>query len=391
MKKRFVSLFTVLLVLVFGKLFISSSPNDPEDTSAAMSGAGLFNEESQYPYIHFCGEDAPLEKNWPKKQFERELKAYAGHKAHAAFLIGRANAYFPVIAPILRKHGIPDDFKYLPLIESAFLNNVSSRGAAGPWQILPRTARAFGLVVNDEVDERYNLQRSTEAACKYLKAAYRVLGNWTLVAAAYNYGTPGLQGKLRHQRGKTFYDLKITGQTTRYIYKLLAVKEVIENPKRYKLKAKGKSYTRIPSTFITINTSVDDLRDLASAHGITYKAVKTLNPWMRGNKLSNPEGKVFMVRIPKNKNLPQFAETPAEDVPVNFFSESEKNLPAKAVIKKKNSPLYTVRSGDNLYTIGKRNGVTAAQLKTWNNLKSDKLRPGQMLKIQTPALENETP
>jgi hypothetical protein len=234
MKKHLISVFSLFGLILLGKLFISSTPND----NSREAYQKLF--ESQYSVfalnlpdeVEFCGERVPLEDSEVKERFDRELHVNAYWHSQTLLLIKRANRYFPIIRPILKKYGVPDDFKYLPLVESGFQDMVSPAGAEGPWQFIASTGRQYGLEINEYVDERYQLAKATESACKYLNEAHRKLGNWTLVAASYNMGLYGLKDKLSKQQENSYYNLALNTETSRYVFRLLAIKEIMKNPRK---------------------------------------------------------------------------------------------------------------------------------------------------------------
>jgi hypothetical protein len=211
----------------------------------------------------------------------------------------RANRAFPIIEPILKQYGVPDDFKYLAVIESALTNAVSASGAKGVWQFMPDTAKEKGMEVNDGVDERYHLQKSTEAACKYLIAAKQKFGNWTLAAASYNGGMNGVNTKIMEQKVTDYYDLALTDETSRYVFRILALKEIMQHPNLYGFDvSKEELYENIPTRTLEVDSSITDLATFAKAQGINYKILKIHNPWLRDKKLVNTAKKKYLIEIP---------------------------------------------------------------------------------------------
>ena len=220
-------------------------------------------------------------------------------------LIKRANRYFPIIEPILKANGIPDDFKYLMVIESN-LNNIarSPAGAAGLWQFMLATGREFGLEVNDNVDERYHIEKATVAACKYFKQAYAKYGDWMAVSAAYNAGQGRISSQLEKQLASHAMDLWLVEETSRYMFRLLAAKEIFNNPQRYGFLLKREHlYPPIPYKEVTVNTSIDDLNDYAKSQGITYAQLRDANPWLRDTSLKNKTGKTYILYIPTQEGM----------------------------------------------------------------------------------------
>jgi hypothetical protein len=247
----------------------------------------------------FAGETTPLQITDVKERLDRELLINANLHATTVLIIKRANRVFPVIEPILQKYNVPDDFKYLAVIESGLTNAVSSAGAKGVWQFMPDTAKEKGMEVNDIVDERYHLEKATEAACKYLLSAKEKFGSWTLAAASYNGGMTGVGKKIEEQQVSNYYDLALTEETSRYVFRILALKEIMRNPAKYGFSIFNSDlYSQIPSKKIEIDSSINDLADFAKTQGINYKILKIHNPWLRDKKLLNPTKKKYEIEIP---------------------------------------------------------------------------------------------
>jgi hypothetical protein len=216
-------------------------------------------------------------------------------------LIKRANRYFPLIESVLRKNGIPVDLKYIAVAESDLTNSVSPRQAVGFWQFVDGTAKDYRLEVNDEVDERYHIEKSTEAASIFLKESYHRYGSWTMAAASYNIGRSGLDEQIERQKTDYYYDLLLNEETGRYIYRLLAMKLILSNPEEYGFFAGDKDlYPVIPTYEVTVDGTIEDFADFAAKYGINYKVLKIFNPWLREKKLVNPYKKTYYIRIPKD-------------------------------------------------------------------------------------------
>ena len=249
--------------------------------------------------VDFAGENTPLNIADVNERFERELLVNANLHASTILILKRANRAFPIIEPILKKNEIPDDFKYLAVIESALLNAVSSAGARGVWQFMPETAKEKGMEVNDCVDERYHLEKSTEAACKYLLAAKQKFGSWTLAAASYNGGMTGVNKQIEIQKVSNYYDLLLNDETSRYVFRILALKEIMKNPEKFGFDIpKQELYELFPTRKIEIDSTVNNLADLAISQGINYKILKIYNPWLRDSKLENKNRKKYCIEIP---------------------------------------------------------------------------------------------
>ena len=250
--------------------------------------------------ITFAGSRVPLEIPDVKERLDKELQINCYLHSNTIFLIKRANRWLPQMQEILRKHNIPDDFKYLPLIESNLLNVVSPKDAAGYWQILETSGGELGLEISKDVDERYDPLKATEAACKYLQSAYRKFNDWTLVAASYNRGMTGLQKAIENQKVNSYYDLYLNDETSRYVFRILAIKEIIQNPKKYGFKIDPSHlYDEEKLRYVEVKDDVKDLISFARQHGTNYKLLKRHNPWLRDEKLKVRRGKVYRIAIPE--------------------------------------------------------------------------------------------
>ena len=289
------SIFGALLLLVFSSaLFVFALSNDDKKKLLHEGTAQYFPTA-----IDFAGEKAPLQIADVRERLDRELLVNANLHSSTILIIKRANRAFPIIEPILKQYGVPDDFKYLAVIESALTNAVSPSGAKGVWQFMPETAKEKGMEVNESVDERYHLQKATEAACKYLVAAKQKFGNWTLAAASYNGGMNGVNTKIVEQQVTDYYDLLLTDETSRYVFRILALKEIMKHPDLYVFEVdKNEMYDYIPTKTIEVDSSITDLAVFAKKQGINYKILKIHNPWLRDKKLSNPTKKKYLIEIP---------------------------------------------------------------------------------------------
>ena len=253
-----------------------------------------------YPkQMNFAGEAVPYYINDVQERLDREMITNLNYHTNTTLVIKRANKVFPVIEPILKQYGVPDDFKYLAVIESSLVNAVSPAGARGVWQFMPETAKEKGMEVTDQVDERYHLEKSTVAACKYLLEAKNKFGNWTLAAASYNGGMGGISKRLQEQEVADFYDLLLTEETSRYVFRILALKEIMQNPSKYGFDMpKEVLYQSIPVKKIEVDSTINNLATFAKSQGINYKVLKIHNPWLRDKKLINKTGKKYELEIP---------------------------------------------------------------------------------------------
>jgi peptidoglycan lytic transglycosylase D len=250
--------------------------------------------------LTFAGEKVPLSDWNVRERLERELLVNTYWQSSTMLMLKRTKRFFPEIEKILKKKGIPDDFKYLALAESGLTNQTSSSGAKGIWQFMNSTADAYGLMVNSEVDERLNFPKSTLAACIYLSKAKSIVGSWTMSAAAYNRGLNGIQRDIKSQKVKSYYDLYLNTETSRYVFRILALKLIAESPEMYGFKLNsGDYYLPVPSYDAEIDTSITDLVDFAIKHGTTYRNLKLLNPWLRDDHLTIRNEVVYRIRLPE--------------------------------------------------------------------------------------------
>jgi membrane-bound lytic murein transglycosylase D len=254
----------------------------------------------EYPLdMDFCSEKVPTHLADVKERLDREMLINMNMHGSTTILLKRANKVFPIIEPILAKNGIPDDFKYLAVIESGLINAISPSGAKGVWQFMPETAKESKLEVTEQVDERYHIEKSTEAACQYLLKAKNKFGNWTVAAASYNGGMTGLQNHITFQQTSDYYNLWLTDETARYVFRILALKEIMKNPEKYGyLIPKEALYPKITTKRITVDSTITNLSTFAINQGINYKILKTHNQWLRDKKLDNPSKKVYEFEIP---------------------------------------------------------------------------------------------
>lgn len=246
----------------------------------------------------FAGEEVPLHIADVRERLDKELQSNIYFHSNTIFLLKRANRWLPQFEKILKEYDIPDDFKYLPLIESNLMNVVSPAEAVGYWQILSSSGKEYGLEITKEVDERYDPLKATRAACRYLRRAYERFGNWTLVAAAYNRGMNGLQRALDNQQESSYYDLFLNDETSRYVFRILAIKQIVENPRKYGfIITPSQLYQEEPLEYVEVENSID-LVAFAKTHGTNYKSLKRHNPWLRDDKLTVRRGKTYHIAIP---------------------------------------------------------------------------------------------
>lgn len=249
--------------------------------------------------LDFSGEAVPLNQPDIRERLDRELLVNTYWQSNMMLLLKRANKYFPIIEPILKEEGIPDDFKYLAVIESALQNIRSPKGAKGIWQIMPGTAREYGLEVNANVDERYHIEKSTRVASAYLKKAKARFGSWTLAAASYNRGMYATDGLLKKQLVNNYYDLLLNSETSRYVFRILAVKEIMTHPETYGFIFDQEDlYKPITVRKLGVDTAISNIAQFAKAKSINYKILKLHNPWLIQNHLNNRSRKYYEIKIP---------------------------------------------------------------------------------------------
>jgi membrane-bound lytic murein transglycosylase D len=249
--------------------------------------------------LEFANEPVPLNQYYVRERLERELFAVAFWHSRTFLILKRSARYFPVFKNIFDEYGIHQDFMFLAMAESELSFPVSPAGAAGMWQFLKSTAIQYGLEVNDEVDERYHVEKSTHAACKYLTDAHRQFKSWTMAAAAYNMGASRIPAAMREQKVESYYDLMLPEETMRYLYRILAFKIIWHNPKQYGFILRNTDlYYPIPLKNIEVDTSISDLSDFAHQHHTNLLVLKDLNPWLRKNTLKNNSKKKYLISVP---------------------------------------------------------------------------------------------
>lgn len=284
---------------------LSISSNDSENV---LDGRPVVSSMTMSPDIPssvvFCDKPVDITRYNMREGYDRELSSFTYFHSTTMLLIKRANRYFPIIEPILKANGIPDDFKYLAVIESHLEPRVTSPAkAVGTWQLLEGTAKQYGLAVTPTVDERCDVAKSTEAACRYLKAAYEKYGDWASVAASYNAGMGRISGELTKQSADSTFDLWLVEETSRYVYRIMAMKQIFENPYKYGFVLRADDlYKPIECEEVTVTSDIGDLSDFATKRGITYADLKRFNPWLRDRKLETL-GKTYVLQIPKESDM----------------------------------------------------------------------------------------
>ena len=298
--KNTIKYITLATALLCGSVYTTAIANDK---------AEAFTIEYRIPDVPekmtFAGESIDLTRYDMYERIERELTTACYMHATTMLTIKRANRYMPIIVPILEREKIPADFIYLVAIESAFNPLAKSPAkAAGMWQFMPATAREYGLEVNNDIDERYNIEKATVAACRYLRDAYERYGSWVDAAVSYNAGLQRVARERERQGVKSSLDMHLVDETSRYVFRILATKLVFENPAKYGFKIKAKQlYQPIATKTVEVTSTIDDLATWAQKQGITYKQLKDFNPWMRTQTLPDKSGKLYKIAIPLKEDM----------------------------------------------------------------------------------------
>jgi membrane-bound lytic murein transglycosylase D len=298
---KYLSSFAILMVLLtVMQLFTFSTSIDEEKYKQNFKDRYQVFALDLPQEINFAGEEVPLNDIDVYERMDRELLINTYWQTQTILAHKRANRWFPVIIPILQRNGIPEDFKYIPLIETGFTNATSPRGAVGFWQFMEGTAKELGLEVNNMVDERYHVEKATQAACTYFKQLHDEFGSWTMAAAAYNIGLTGLKTQVIRQKNNSYYDLLLNEETSRYVFRLLSMKEIFEHPEDYGYHIRKRDlYKQIPTYTVKVDTAVTDFALFAQSMKINYKVLKSFNPWLREAYLDNPANKMYYIQIPK--------------------------------------------------------------------------------------------
>jgi hypothetical protein len=294
---------SLLLMLIFILSIIFFNAVNLSDKTLEKNTSSTYNIKAlKIPNgLSFAGEKVPTELDDIKERMDRELLVNTYWQSNGLLLIKRAHKYFPLIEPLLKKYGIPDDFKYLAVAESGLENNSSPAGAAGFWHFLKSSAKEYGLEVNQNVDERYNLEKSTKVAAEYLKKSKKRFGTWTLAAAAYNGGNARIARNLKKQQVTNYYDLLLNSETSRYVFRIVALKEVLSNPRKYGFEFEEDDLYNLPDIkTVKVDTVITNIASFAKKFKTNYKELKLNNAWLRENKLNNKSRKLYKIKIPNS-------------------------------------------------------------------------------------------
>jgi membrane-bound lytic murein transglycosylase D len=318
--------------------------------------------------LNFCNEKVPQTDFSIKEALDREFTVNTYWQSNSLFFIKRANRWFKVIEPILKRNGVPDDIKYICAIESNFSNVISPSNAVGFWQLLEGTAKGYGLEITEEVDERYHVEKATEAACLYFKEAYKKFGNWTLAAASYNMGMGGLDAQMKVQKVNNYYDLHLNEQTARYVYRVLAIKTLMQAPQKYGFLLRKKDlYPYVPTYKLTIDSTITDLAAFAIQQGYNYKILKMFNPWLKKNTLTNTINKKYLIEFPKKEYL----QTNFDELGESMITEDAKSdtmlyVKTDTSIKVNAPQFMNVNAKTNMDLVLKETNASKEMLLIWN-------------------------
>jgi hypothetical protein len=295
------AIFVFIFLMLFREDFGFSKSRDDSDSKKDPKNTYAIFATGIPESLSFADEPVPLNQIDVRESLDREILVNTYWHSQTMLLIKKANRFFPVIEPILKKYGIPSDFKYLTVAESQLMNVISPADAVGFWQILEGTAKDYGLEVNNEIDERYHLEKSTEFACKFLLESYKKYGTWTLAAASYNAGRKGVDTQIERQKETDYYKLLLGDETGRYIFRVLSFKLILSDPSKYGFYLGSNDlYPEIPFYEVSIEGGVEDFADFAKRYGISYKILKLYNPWLREAFLTNKQGKTYYIKIPRD-------------------------------------------------------------------------------------------
>lgn len=303
-------IFLALALILVGSLTLFVTCNIPSQKAEVKASENYYTNSIATPpipdEINFAGEAVPIDVYWVRENLEKECISQCYLHSRTILIFKRSSRFFPIIEEILKEENVPLDFKYLCLAESGLENVSSPAKASGFWQFLEGTGRSYGLEITEYVDERYNLEKSTHAACKYLKKLYERFGSWTLAAAAYNMGENGLAKNREMQGNKDYYDLWLNSETSRYLFRIISFKLLFENPTAYGIHLNATDYYQpISYKEISVSSSITDLNSFATRHNCLYREIKELNPWLRSTKLP-VSSKPYKIKVPEQSKAKYF-------------------------------------------------------------------------------------
>ena len=294
----FVLIGTIIIILSIAQGFKGFN-SSPVKEHQALDTVYTIKSFKLPDNVIFAGEKMPLDNFDTRESLEREILVSAYRHSSTILIIKRANRFLPLIEKILKKYNIPDDFKYLVAAESEYSNMISPAGATGFWQIMPETGREEGMEINTVVDERYDVEKSTQFACEFFLKSYEKYGNWTLAAASYNGGRAAIDDQIEIQHQNNYYDLLLSDETARYIFRAVAYKLVITDPERYGFNiGKDDLYPELKYYEVKVDSTITSFSGFAEKFGTNYKMLKFLNPWLRKPYLTPKPNKEYLIKIP---------------------------------------------------------------------------------------------
>ncbi|MCY7361345.1 MAG: lytic transglycosylase domain-containing protein [Ignavibacteria bacterium] len=302
MKKYFLGAM-ISTTIIFTSIYFYSSVSNTKAAETKSENNISETQTKTYPVplpdkISFCGEPVPLSEPDIRERLDRELLVNTYWQSQTLLIIKEYNKIRPLLEPVLKKYNMPADLIFLAAAESGFKNVVSSSNAVGVWQLLNETGKLYGLEINAEVDQRYHYEKSTEAACLYLKSAYDKFGSWSMAACSYNMGMSGTATAIEKQKAKSYYDLSLTQEPSRYVFRILALKEILNNPSKYGfILNETDLYQPYSYKTIMVDSSISSLADFSADENINYKKLKILNPWLRASVLTNKYKKQYEIKI----------------------------------------------------------------------------------------------
>ncbi len=304
---NYILLFMIFGLVIFLALFLSSNKNvESVKVSENPIVESITNSVIPPDQIELFGKEIDLKRLDMRERYDREINSFSYFHSTTMMYIKKANKYFPIIEPILKENGIPDDFKYLAVIESNMdIRAISPAKAVGIWQLMPAAGKEFGLEITEQIDERYHLEKATAAACRYFKSAYSRYGDWNNVAASYNGGMGRISNELRDQQVNSAFDLLLVEETSRYLFRIMSIKEIFTNPYKYGFVLKPENlYQFVETKSVEVSQDIPDLAVFAQGYGLNYSQLKEFNPWLRDRKLKIPTtGKTYILNLPDKKDL----------------------------------------------------------------------------------------
>ena len=346
--------------------------------------------------LEFCGELIPTDDYTIKLSLKKEIQNTAYWKSNSVLLFNRIQRWFPYIEPILKQEGVPDDFKYLAVIESHLSNVRSSAGAAGFWQLVAGSAANYGLVVNEFVDERFHVEKATRAACKHIKDAYKIFNSWTLSAAAYNRGINGLIKAIKNQKTSNYHDLLLNPETGSFVYRILAYKTLLSSPAHFGLKKKKIRYfSKINYKTVKVDSSIFYLEHFAALLGVPKSVILLHNPWIIQQALPNPETRIFEIRVPKNLTTDYTSYT--NDLQVEALQDAIQSTGQEistedSLSESVQTKTISVEQEVSLEILAKTYSVSLEDLRKWNHLNEfQKTIKSTTILVQDVEIKKESP